>query len=1584
MSEAALQYLESIPAPISVVAVAGMYRTGKSYLLNRVILNQKQGFQVGPSVNPCTKGLWVWGKTLNAVTTEDEPCQVVVVDSEGIGALDEDADHDSRIFSLAILLSSAFIYNSSTSIDETSLENLSLVVNLTKHIHVKSHQSEEADESDYAAYFPAFYWVVRDFSLQLIDEKGDKISSREYLERALSEQKGFSEAVENKNRIRRLLKGFFPDRDCFTLVRPTNSEELLRRLDSLEITDLRPEFQTQVYKLREKILMKVKPKTLNGRMLSGAMLANLLRAYVVAINEGAVPSIESAWTYICQNECAKAREESLRLYVAETEGSILPRLPMSPNELKQWHKQAKLTALKSFSSLAVGPEKDNVERDLVDQIAKRYRNLKENNEEMALEQAEEMLNSLYSRIENRLQSGEFETFQHFYEEINAFQTYFRENGPQGTERLLQISEFCNDKIVQTADIYLKELSNEITLNEQLSNERISALNTEIITLKSDFSQYKTTAQSQISSLENEKTELTVLNATLTSQLQIARNENDRLEKEHREAVKALKLEHQIAMQEANKRIMTLEESVKDAEQRLMQSEADHQQETALLMQKATFLEKSLEESNSREKEFLDELNSQKKNHAAILKETTGKQEELMLKYQKQALNESDRCAELERNLLELTAKMEVLSTKKQEMETAYEGKIANLNSQIGNMQKIMEEKEKEWKVKSEEIANEAENSQLRLQNLLDDLKKRFKSLDDSHKSDQSKLLHENAIFSQKIEFLEQQLEESKRQLAESEQRHEAVVAALQSASNSLNQGAVDQQILQIREEFSKEIKNQQEKSDEERNRLLKEIADLAEKLEMMNVKMKGDLTEWKTKEQTYLDRIETVTSEKTRLMERLTELEVSKGQGYEKVIDKLEAKVEELECDLEEAHKKSSADISNLKQKASENLQQLTSAYETEKTRLMQKIQEEKEKAETRINTFVEEYERKQREDNALMEDKITDLETNLMEISNTLEAERMQFQKQNALNLQKIETLEKHVKETKETLANLQNTHGVTLEQHLQNFQKERTNLQAKIEKLTADLSTKDKDLMTVQYTAEQLQSQLTVKEHEVEELRMDLGNDKAMLQERLEDAKIKWRQATEEAARKKSEYMKEIALAKQELEFQGKRIGELMKLKEDSERRYQDAISSLKDERTKETADVVDRLTQEKDVLEKKLAQKRKELKDSEESFMKQITSLEKDLAIATEKLSSLESRISDMDLRHSQELSAAQRQIADKKDPESKTFTLQQEIERLQVLLFEAEKEKTDKISAYDRDKTLWDNKFNFLIAQRDAARTELANSQRKFEQNLEEVRKLALVDKEKTGGTLQVEARFSAQLREIQETAAGKMQEVMERNRALERELRVLREELELERREKSSNSGSLAYRLQELTDTESKLKAQLQTQTTLWEKRLLEEKEAFDREKASFKAKLSNMEKRMNEAEQQHSQLYLEAEKERARSAMDRDHLLAQKNELQEKVLQTQRRNEALLKENEKLRSDRAAKPRSPTRRDSAAVKYGSSLITSNQTFQELLQSKAAETPKSGTGSASAKSTFRMRAGRQVSMASEPPSSDKQPEDGPAS
>jgi hypothetical protein len=57
VTEEAKQLLKGINEKIGVIAVAGKYRTGKSFLLNRIILNKQDdsGFGVGPTINPCTK-----------------------------------------------------------------------------------------------------------------------------------------------------------------------------------------------------------------------------------------------------------------------------------------------------------------------------------------------------------------------------------------------------------------------------------------------------------------------------------------------------------------------------------------------------------------------------------------------------------------------------------------------------------------------------------------------------------------------------------------------------------------------------------------------------------------------------------------------------------------------------------------------------------------------------------------------------------------------------------------------------------------------------------------------------------------------------------------------------------------------------------------------------------------------------------------------------------------------------------------------------------------------------------------------------------------------------------------------------------------------------------------------------------------------------------------------------------------------------------------------------------------------------------------------------------------------------------------
>ena len=241
-----------------------------------------------------------------------------LIDTEGLGAYDEEINHDSKIFLIAILISSLFIYNSFGTIDEVALNNLSLILNLSKSLKLRNNSnvlnSKESDDKEMAKYFPSLFWLLRDFALKLEDSDGNVITAKQYLDNALMEQKGSTESIEEKNLVRKMIKTYFIERDCFPLVRPVENENDLQNLMNLPESKIRPEFVKQCSMLRNKIYMKIRPKTFNGKILSGQMLVDLLESVINAINEGAIPVIENSWNYIASNELLKSIRENTEYF----------------------------------------------------------------------------------------------------------------------------------------------------------------------------------------------------------------------------------------------------------------------------------------------------------------------------------------------------------------------------------------------------------------------------------------------------------------------------------------------------------------------------------------------------------------------------------------------------------------------------------------------------------------------------------------------------------------------------------------------------------------------------------------------------------------------------------------------------------------------------------------------------------------------------------------------------------------------------------------------------------------------------------------------------------------------------------------------------------------------------------------------------------------------------------------------------------------------------------------------------------------------------------------------------------------------
>ena len=110
----AINILKSISGPVCVVAIVGPCRSGKSYILSRLISNKgpKCHFDLGHEMDPKTMGIWMWDRPYKMRLRDGTEATMIFLDTEGIDAANATEQGDNQIFTLSVLLSSLLIYNS--------------------------------------------------------------------------------------------------------------------------------------------------------------------------------------------------------------------------------------------------------------------------------------------------------------------------------------------------------------------------------------------------------------------------------------------------------------------------------------------------------------------------------------------------------------------------------------------------------------------------------------------------------------------------------------------------------------------------------------------------------------------------------------------------------------------------------------------------------------------------------------------------------------------------------------------------------------------------------------------------------------------------------------------------------------------------------------------------------------------------------------------------------------------------------------------------------------------------------------------------------------------------------------------------------------------------------------------------------------------------------------------------------------------------------------------------------------------------------------------------------------------------------
>ena len=769
--------INSIKGEFGVVSVAGMYRTGKSYLLNRMLLNRQKGFSVGPTVNPCTKGLWIWSKPIYGSSDRGKRLPILLIDTEGFGALDTDQNHDIRIFTVAILLSSYFAYNSVGSIDETALQNLNFVINLSKFIRLRNGENETEPE-ELANLFPSFLWIVRDFTLQLIDDNGETITPKEYLEKVLEGSKNMQDP---KNKIRKLIKAYFKDRDCFTMVRPLTNEGQLQNLEELPNEKLRPEFLDQILQLRKKILDRVKIKTLNGKALNSEMYLNLIKNLIGALNSGNVPNIENTWLSMCKVESYKAFEEAEQFY----ENYLKENYDNSEETLENIHREAKEKAIELFKKKALGEAANEYLKQLKMKIKEKYSYYSKLQDEDNKEKILRVLNKWYSILESRIQSSEFHSIEEIGNDFIQLEDKLNETFPNYQGKTELFKDFKTKIFAFAGNFFSKKAENEKKFIQEQNEQKIQKLTSDLENIRANYQKENEKKQIILNQNKNQITDLQDELNKVKETLAVTEKEKEIANTNFNNQLNRMRQDFERKLKDTELKKNDNEEKQKEAERKAITIKAECDKEKALLNQKIEHLSKQLDDYAQREKDTKQEINSQLKEQSIAYKDKVDKYEKNIKFLQSENDNLKEKIVDLESNLQSNELLLQNEKNKNEEIINKSTKEINDLNERLTSLKKNTgEEKEKlenEHINKINELTSLVNATKLKLE----EAEVKQKTIEDTSRNNTTKMEREIAILKQENTLLKSQNEELNNRIGEQKSYYENIIQNLENKAFSV-------------------------------------------------------------------------------------------------------------------------------------------------------------------------------------------------------------------------------------------------------------------------------------------------------------------------------------------------------------------------------------------------------------------------------------------------------------------------------------------------------------------------------------------------------------------------------------------------------------------------------------------------------------------------------------------------------------------------------------------------------------------------------------------------------------------------------
>ncbi|CAD8051484.1 unnamed protein product [Paramecium sonneborni] len=926
-----------------------------------------------------------------------------------------------------------------------------------------------------------------------------------------------------------------------------------------------------------------------------------------------------------------------------------------------------------------------------------------------------------------------------------------------------------------------------------------------------------------------------------------------------------------------------QQQFKQFERNLYLKESEFNKMKALNEQKIQHLTKQLEQSQRKETQMDSSFLNTKSEYTIQIRDVQSKYEQMITQLQERLLAQTDKTQQLQDQLNNL----EQQNTQAQFKLQSKESKIYEQQQQIQLLKNSV--------VQLPQIDNsnneENEKQIARLKEIIESQEVQLKEKTSQLIQYKSNLEREQALIAQEKQFLEIQLKDISEQLKLEKKNHEQTLSLFES-QNDVNKSQVfSKQYMEMKDMHLNEMKQLEQEFEIQRRKMQQQIEYLNSELNKTESQLLYQQNDFSRELQQAQNSILNYEDNIQRLNKEFMLLEQQKARIQRELEEKLILKTKSHQQEIEELKKQNINEYRLLQNKNEEQISQLRQMYDIERQKIEQKFMEDRKIMEVKYNQMVEELE-SQFDNN--QDEEIQKLQKKLKQNDLQLQQLQQHLQNENDLKQKQILTLEQV---------------NSSLKISIQQYQEDQLNLQKQIQDLHQINQIKEEELNILKQQG-QYESLNNNKQDQIEKIKQSNQLEKQKFNEQIIELRKQLDDAQDENIKIKVEYEKQLALITQENEFNSHKLEQLqVQIKNYESKNFTQLIKIESN---------VSQLTLETDLKEQqqKYEKLRQQYKEQEINNNKIVVDLQQ--------------QIEQLKIQLQDEQNSQQKKNVNIPVQQNVIHSNTQVISQLKQQNENLQNEIQEMKSLHERDALLWEGKFKFLQQQKDQSKQDLQEAMKKFEFTINHLQKARQQDLEEESNSISemlvtLEKKYQLQVLDLTEHHQAIVNEYVMKIEQLQKELNL-------------NNVSNQNYHngRGDFSDISLLYENQIEQLKLQYETKIEELYLNHTEERQIWRAKLSEVEEKLKEAEIRRSNMVFEHEKERAKWNIEKDELKYQKSELQEQCSNLEQQKNKSDKKNKKVGTIRTRlSPNKSPGTFSNASKLGQSFDTFQQASMEL-------------------------------------------------